>query len=249
MASCISPLAKIGENVTVGEFAVIEAGAVIGDGCRIGHHAVVCEGTHLGKNVEVGIGAVIGRQPRLARTSTVKASALPPLEVGDDSIIGAYAVVSAGTKLGKNVMVADMAGVRERCELGDNVVVGRGATVENDTTIGARTKIQTGAYVTAYMTIEEDVFIAPMVTTTNDNYMGRTEKRFAEKRGAIIRRGARVGGNAVLLPGVVIDSETFVAAGSVVTRDTKPGTVMMGVPAKERREVPAEELLDGERKA
>ena len=160
MTSCISQSATIGPNVTIGEFAVIEDGAVIGTGCRIGHHAVICAGAKIGKDVEIGIGAIIGKHPRPAKTSTVKVTALPPVEVSDGCIFGAYAVVYAGTRLGSNVMLDDHAAVRERCILGDNVIVGRAATVENDTAIGARTKIQTGAYVTAYMTIEEDVFIA-----------------------------------------------------------------------------------------
>ena len=53
---------------------------------------------------------------------------------------------------------------------------------------------QANAYLTAYSTLEEDVFIAPCVVTTNDNYMGRTEKRLDLLRGPTIRRGARVGG-------------------------------------------------------
>jgi acetyltransferase-like isoleucine patch superfamily enzyme len=118
--------------------------------------------------------------------------------------------------------------------------------VENDTTIGSRTRIQTGAYITAYVTVEEDVFIAPMVVTTNDNFMGRTEKRLALMRGCTIRRGARVGGGAHILPGVEICEEAFVATGSVVTRDVPARTVVMGVPAKPVREVPADELLENQ---
>ena len=55
-------------------------------------------------------------------------------------------------------------------------MIGRGSLVENDTTIGAMTKIQAEAYITAYSTLEEHVFIAPCVVTTNDNFMGRTER-------------------------------------------------------------------------
>jgi len=119
-------------------------------------------------------------------------------------------------------------------------------TVENDTTIGSRTRIQSGAYITAYVTIEEDVFIAPMVVTTNDNYMGRTEKRLAEMRGCTIRRGARVGGGAHILPGVVIGEDAFVATGSVVTRNVAPHGLVMGVPARQVRQVPDEELLENQ---
>ena len=96
---------------------------------------------------------------------------------------------------------------------------------------------------TAYSTLEEDVFIAPCVSTTNDNFMGRTEKRHALRKGPTIRRGARIGGAAVLLPGIEIGEEAFVGAGAVVTRDVPPRTVVVGSPARELREVPEDELL------
>ncbi|HEV2902068.1 MAG TPA: acyltransferase, partial [Gaiellaceae bacterium] len=131
-----------------------------------------------------------------------------------------------------------------RCELGEDVVVGRGSLVENDTTIGSRTKIQADAYVTAYSTLEEDVFIAPCVVTTNDNFMGRTEQRHALRKGPTIRRGARVGGAAVLLPGIEVGEEAFVGAGAVVTKDVLPRAVVVGNPARQIREVPEDELLD-----
>jgi acetyltransferase-like isoleucine patch superfamily enzyme len=133
--------------------------------------------------------------------------------------------------------------VRERCEIGDEVVIGRGSLVENDVTIGARTRIQANAYVTAYSTLEEDVFVAPGVVTTNDNFMGRTDRRLEAMRGPTIRRGARIGGGAVLLPGVEIGEEAFVGAGAVVLADVPPRTVVVGNPARAIREVPADELL------
>ncbi len=81
------------------------------------------------------------------------------------------------------------------------------------------------------------------MSTTNDNFMGRTEKRHALIKGATIRRGARVGGGVVLLPGIEIGEEAFVGAGALVIRDVPPRTLVMGVPAKAIREVPEEELL------
>jgi NDP-sugar pyrophosphorylase family protein len=88
------------------------------------------------------------------------------------------------------VILGDQSCVRERVSMGDDVVLGRGSLVENDTTIGALTKIQAEAYITAYSTLEDNVFIAPCVVTTNDNYMGRTDKRHELMRGPTIRRGA-----------------------------------------------------------
>jgi acetyltransferase-like isoleucine patch superfamily enzyme len=209
----------------------------------VAHSAVVYPGTRLGAAVVVGDNAVIGKQPVLGKQSTAKREELEPLVVGDGSAILACAVVFAGTRLGRGVIVGDQACVRERCELDDGVVVGRGSLVENDVVIGARTRIQANAYVTAYTTIEDDVFIAPGVTTTNDNLMGRTEERLASLRGPTIRRGARVGGAAVLLPGVEIGAEAFIGAGAVVTRDVPPRAVVVGNPARQIREVAEEELL------
>ena len=127
--------------------------------------------------------------------------------------------------------------------LGDDVVVGRGSLVENDTTVGAMTKIQADAYITAYSTLEEHVFVAPCVVTTNDNFMGRTERRHDLIKGPTIRRGARIGGGATLCPGIEIGEEAFVGAGAVVTKNVPARAVVVGNPARQIRDVPDEELL------
>ena len=210
----------------------------------IAETAVVYPGTELGKGVVIGDHAVVGKQPVLGRRSTSRrGEPLPPLVVGDGTAVLAGAVVFAGSRLGRDVIVGDQACVRERCTIRDEVVIGRGSLVENDVTIGARTRIQANAYITAYSELEEDVFIAPGVVTTNDNYMGRTDRRLGLLKGARIRRGARVGGGAVLLPGIEIGEEAFIGAGAVVLRDVPPRAVMVGNPARQIREVPGEELL------
>jgi acetyltransferase-like isoleucine patch superfamily enzyme len=210
---------------------------------QIAETAVVYPGTELGEGVVIGDNAVVGKPPTLGARSTAAAEELPPLVVGDGTAILACAVVFAGSRLGRGVIVGDQACVRERCDLGDGVVVGRGSVVENDTTVGARTTIQANAYVTAYSTLEEDVFVAPCVVTTNDNFMGRTEERHALRRGPTIRRGARVGGGAVLLPGIEVGEEAFVGAGAVVLGDVPARAVVVGNPARQIREVPPYELL------
>jgi len=205
---------------------VIYPETVIGEGCRIGDNVV------------------LGKQPALSPRSTARREPHPPLELGPDTVVGAGAIVFAGTRIGARVIVGDQACVRERCEIADDVVIGRGSLVENDTTVGAMTKIQANAYITAYSVLEERVFIAPGVMTTNDNFMGRTERRHELRRGPTIRRGARVGGGAVLLPGIEVGEEAFVGAGAVVVRDVEPRTVVVGNPARRIRDVPADELLE-----
>jgi len=218
----------------------------IGDEVVIGNHVTLCADARIGDGCVIADFAIVGKRPALSSRSTAKKTELAGVVVGAGTRIGSHTVLMAGSTFGERCIVGDNAGVRERCTIGDDVVVGRSVTVENDTAIGARTKIQSGAYVTAYMTLEEDVFIAPMVVTTNDNYMGRTEKRFAELKGATIRRGARVGGGVHLLPGVEIGEEAFVATGSVVTKDIPARALAMGVPARVVRDVPEDELLENQ---
>jgi acetyltransferase-like isoleucine patch superfamily enzyme len=210
---------------------------------RISKTAAIYPGTQLGADVEIGDFAVVGKQPTLSRRSTAPREELSPLVVGDGVCILAGAVVFAGTRLGEGVIIGDQACVRERCELGEDVVIGRSSHVENDVWIGARSKVQANAYVTAYSVVEEDVFIAPCVVTTNDNFMGRTERRHDLRKGPTIRRGARIGGGAILLPGIEIGEEAFVGAGAVVLQDVPARGVVVGNPARHIRDVPDEELL------
>ena len=208
--------------------------------------AIVYPGTVLGEGVKVLEGAVVGKQPSLSPRSTAKRDPLPPAEIGDGTVVSTGAIVFAGTRIGARVIVGDQACVRERVDIGDDVVVGRGVLVENDTTIGALTKIQADAYITAYSTLEDNVFIAPRVITTNDNFMGRTERRHELIKGPTVRRGARVGGGAILCPGIVVGEEAFVGAGAVVTKDVAPRMLVVGNPARVLRSVSADELLENQ---
>jgi acetyltransferase-like isoleucine patch superfamily enzyme len=208
--------------------------------------AIVHPGTVLGDGVKVLEHAVVGKQPSLSPRSTTKREELPPAEIGDGTIVSTGAVVFAGAKVGARVILGDQSCVRERVVVGDDVVIGRGSLVENDTTIGAMTKIQAGAYITAYTTLEEHVFIAPCVVTTNDDFMGRTERRHELIKGPTIRRGARVGGGAILLPGVEIGEEAFVGAGAVVTKAVEARMLVVGNPARVLRPVHEDELLENQ---
>jgi acetyltransferase-like isoleucine patch superfamily enzyme len=217
--------AQVPESVEIGGNVVIHAGTVIGEGARL-QDAVV-----LGKPLALG--------PR----STASREAPPAAEIGAGATVCVGAVVVAGARVGPGAILGDQSHVRERAEIGEGTVVGRGSAVDNDVVIGSRIRIQTGCYITAYSTIEDDVFVAPGVILTNDNAMARHGPDH-EIRGATLRRACRVGGGVVLLPGIEIGEEAFVAAGAVVTRDVPPRGVAMGVPARVVREVGDEDLLE-----
>jgi acetyltransferase-like isoleucine patch superfamily enzyme len=188
--------------------------------------------------------AVVGKQPSLGPKSTAKRDPLPPARIGDGTVISTGAIVFAGSTVGANCIVGDQSCIRERVELADDCILGRGSLIENDTTVGTGTRIQAEAYITAYSTLEEDVFIAPCVVTTNDNFMGRTEERKSLLKGPTIRRSARIGGGAILCPGIEIGEEAFVGAGAVVTKNVPPRKLVVGSPARVLRDVADNELRE-----
>jgi acetyltransferase-like isoleucine patch superfamily enzyme len=216
---------ELPEDAQVGAYVVVHDGTVLGPGCTLQDHAVV------GKPVALG--------PR----STASREAPPPARIGAGAIVAAGAIVNAGAEIGERVVVGDQGQVRERARIGDGTVVGRGSQVDNDAVVGARCRIQTGCYVTAYSVLEDDVFLGPGVFTYNDNTMARHDKDY-DIVGPTIRRAARIGGGARILPGIEIGEEAFVATGAVVTRDVAPRALVMGVPARKIGEVGDEELIE-----
>jgi acetyltransferase-like isoleucine patch superfamily enzyme len=234
--------ASIGAGARVGSHVVVHAGAAIGAGVRIGSHVVVHDGTVIGEGCTIEDGAVLGKRPRLARGSSARGE-VGDLRIGERVTVCSGAVVFAGARIEAEAILGDQCFVRERSTVGPGSVVGRGSVVDNDVSVGARVKVQTNVYLTAFTTVEDDVFVGPGATTTNDDTMAR---HGADRplRGATLRRACRVGGGAVLTPGVEIGEEAYVAAGAVVTRDVAPRAVVMGVPARAVREVGEEDLLE-----
>ena len=220
-------------------------GVELPDSVEIGGHVVINDGTVVGDGARIQDDAVLGKPVALGPRSTASREAPPPLTVGAGATVCAGAIVLAGASIGAGSVVGDRAHVRERAVIGDSSVIGAGTSVDNDVTIGSRVLVQTGCYITAFSVIEDDVFVAPCVTTTNDNTMGRhpPAPEFT-LRGATLRRACRVGAAAVLLPGVEVGEEAFVAAGAVVTRDVAARALVMGSPARVIRQVEDEELIE-----
>ncbi len=222
---------------------MIHEGARIGAGSRIGTGAVIHPGTEIGERCLVEDGAVLGKRPRLRRGSSAAGVELEPLVLESEVTVCCGAVIYAGAQIGAGVIVGDQSQVRERSSIGAGSVVGRGSSIDFGARVGARVLIQTGVYVTSGSIVEDDVFLGPGVQTTNDHAMGR-HPRGEPLEGPVFRRACRVGGGAVLVPGVVIGEEAFVAAGALVTRDVGEREVVMGVPARVVRRVADEDLIE-----
>ena len=240
--------AQVASTARIGQHVVIEDDVHIGEHAEIGHGVILRQGVRLGEGCRIGDGAILGKLPAKALLSATTGEPVerPPLVLGKEVTVGAGCVLYRGATLGDRVFLGDLATVREDVTIGELSIVGRGATVENKTTVGRRVKIESNAYVTALSVVEDYCFIAPEVTFTNDNFLGRTEERKKHFGGPRVRRGARIGANATLLPGLEIGEDALVAAGSVVTRDVPPGAVVAGNPARVVRDVAPEQRLENQ---
>ncbi len=222
---------------------VLSPDAIIGRGVRFGAHVVVHAAVEIGDGVTIQDGVILGKSAKLSPRSSTPSGGDERLVIGAGASICAQAIVFAGAAIGARSIVGDQAYVRERARIGVDTVIGRGASVDNDVVIGDRVRVQSHVYLTGFSVIEDDVFVGPCAMTTNDDTMAR-HGADAELRGPILRRACRIGGGAVLVPGVEIGEEAFVAAGAVVTNDVPAFSVVMGVPARVVRRVPEEDRLE-----
>lgn len=240
--------AQVGENVSFGKFVVIEDDVVIGDNCLIGHNVVIHAGTVIGENVRIDDNTVIGKKPMRAVNSIFKdEKELPPAKISNGVLIGAGVIIYCGCEIGENTLVADLSTIRENVKIGSKTIIGRGVAVENFCNVGNNCKLETNVYLTAYSEVEDNVFMAPGIVTSNDNFAARSKERFNHFKGVTIKKGGRVGAQATILPGRVIEEDGFAAAGSVVTKDVKKATIVVGNPAKYLRDVPEDQLLENQK--
>jgi len=150
------------------------------------------------------------------------------LKIGPHAVVRAFSVIYLGSTIGSHLETGHGVVIREENRLGDHVNVWSNSVIDYGCTIGDRVRIHTGVYVAQFTTIEDDAFLAPGVGIANDRHPVCADCL----EGPTIRRGARVGVNATLLPGVVVGEDALVGAGAVVTRDVPPRAVVVGNPAR-----------------
>lgn len=148
------------------------------------------------------------------------------------ALIRSGSVIYSGVKIGENFQSGHNVLIRENTEIGDDFLLGTNSVIDGNCKIGNRVKVQTNVYITAYTTIEDDVFLGPCCVTTNDKYM---KYGLVKLKGPTIKKGAKIGANATILPGIVIGDEVVVGAGAVVTSDVASKQVVVGIPAGRRK--------------
>lgn len=133
--------------------------------------------------------------------------------IGEDTRVWAFAHILPGAKIGKD------------CNICDHVFI------ENEVVIGDRVTIKCGVQLWDRITVEDDVFIGPNVTFCNDVFP-RSKQYPEQYLPTLIRRGASIGANATILPGITIESHAMIGAGAVVTKNVPCNAIVVGNPAK-----------------
>ncbi len=130
-------------------------------------------------------------------------------------------------KIGQGTNVWQFCVVLPGAQIGENCNVCSHCFIENDVVIGNNVTIKCGVQIWDGMRIEDDVFIGPNVTFCNDRYP-KSRNRDWTCEPVIVKKGAAIGANATILPGVTIGEHALVAAGAVVTKDVAPNCVCVG---------------------
>ena len=244
MKSHISKNSIIGEKTEFGVNCIIEDHVTIGAGCKLGHNVIIHSNVTIGANVRIDDFTIIGKKPMFSpRSIFVPAKEWKPTTIGDNNQIGANVVIYTQCKIGSQNMIADYVSIRENVTIGDLNIIGSKTYIENHIQIGSRNKIESLVYVSAFSKIADYCFIAPCVITSNDNYVGRDRERVNHFKGITMKEGARIGVNSTILPGVTLNKDCMVAAGSIVTCDIPENEIWLGAPALFFRMVPEAQKL------
>ncbi len=149
--------------------------------------------------------------------------------------LGHHCLISPDARVGEGTRIGNFVFIRDKTVIGRSCVVGSFVDIEGDVIIGDFVSLQSGCYLTRGVIIEAEVFCGPRMVTMNDRKMcHRRPSLVFERQAPRILRAARVGGGAILYPGVTVGENAVVAAGAVVTRDVPDRVVVAGHPAQSR---------------
>jgi acetyltransferase-like isoleucine patch superfamily enzyme len=157
--------------------------------------------------------------------------------------VNEYVCIAPDVKLGRNVKLAKFINLYG-CEIGDDTKIGTFVEIQKNAHVGSRCKISSHTFICEGVTIEDDVFVGHSVTFINDLYPRATTQEGSlateadwKVQPTLIRKGASIGSGVTILANVVVGENAIVGAGSVVTKDVPPGTIVVGNPASMLRSI------------
>jgi acetyltransferase-like isoleucine patch superfamily enzyme len=173
---------------------------------------------------------IVGTPPRGKKNGEL------PTTIGDGAVIRSHTVIYAGNVIGKNFQTGNKVNIRESNRIGNNVSIGTLSVIEHHVEIADNVRIHTQVFIPEFSVLEEGCWIGPNVVFTNAKYPLAPGVK-DQLAGPVIRKGAKIGANTTILPGVVIGENALVGAGSVVAKDVAPGAVVVGNPARAIRNI------------
>lgn len=187
------------------------------------------------KNVVMGEGSIIEENCIIGKPPKGKVDGVFRIVIGKNAHIRSGSVIYADSTIGDNFQTGHNVLIREGNKIGDNVSVGTGSCIEVDNVIGNDVRIHSLCFLEK-VTIEDMVFIGPNVTFLDDPHP-KIPKAEDCMKGAHVEKHVKIGGNATILPYVVIGEGAFVGAGSVVTKAVVAESVVVGNPAKVHKRI------------
>jgi len=218
--------ARLTGEVSTGEDVVIDSNSVIYGPVKLGRR------TYIGPNCVIGF-PESAELNQLIQSDNVMAK--QPTALGENCVVRSGTVLYSGVNVADNVVFGHNVLVREGVTIGNHTKIGTNVVVDGKTTIGAHVSIQTGVYICTCSTIDDGVFLGPCCVFTNDKYVAQKPFRLI---GPTVKKGASVGANALLFPGIIVGEGAVVGSQAMVDSNVPPRTIFVGIPAKRLRDVP-----------
>ena len=179
----------------------------------------------MGQDCSIGDFVVLGVPPKGVEPGEL------PLSIGQGAVIRSHGVIYAGSRIGERFQTGHGALIRESCTIGDDCSVGSGSILEFNVRLGNRVRLHSHVFVPEFSILEDGCWLGPNVVLTNAKFpLSKQAKETLA--GVSVCRNAKVGANCTILPGVVIGEGALVGAGTVVTKNVPPGTVVIGNPGR-----------------
>jgi acetyltransferase-like isoleucine patch superfamily enzyme len=190
--------------------------------------AIIHPNVELGDNVVIEDFCIIG----------IPVVGLPNLKtrIDDNALIRSGTYIYAGNHIGKNFKTGNKVNIRESNVIGDNASIGSLSNIEHNIKIGNEVRLHSQVFVPEFTILEDGCWLGPNVVITNAKYPLIQDAK-NELKGAHIKRGAKIGANTTILPGLIIGAGSLVGAGAIVTRDIDNHVIAYGNPAKKIRKI------------
>jgi acetyltransferase-like isoleucine patch superfamily enzyme len=229
---------RLGDNTHVGAGARLSGEVITEENVLIESNTIITGPVRIGKGTYAGPNCVIGHPNAIELRELQKNTVAPSkgiTRIGEDCVIRSGSTIYSSVTIGDQVIFGHNVMIRESVIIGSKTKIGTNTVIDGKSTIGSGVSIQTGVYICTYSTVEDGVFLGPCCVFTNDKYI--VQKAF-KLIGPTVKRGASIGANALLFPGIIIGQGAVIGSQAMVNKNVPPRMIYVGVPAKKMREVP-----------